>query len=542
VLLDEAKQSEYIVTSEILGNHTMNGEIPADVTIDIPANSSSATPRSDLNLSNEPTTIDNPIVNNAATIAEDPLTPSLSAAEVAPASAAIDTTTIEKNAEPTDEPVAPALTEAGEIEAERWAEVDDEGNVYLKATSLFPKRVIGKLRGKDQAGTFAHLVSKFRDQEEKINIIETGLTHTEDKRIYTGRVRSMLEFLPTANALGDFDTLVGRLREMEKIIETHVQQERKVHSEAKEALIAKAEGISQSSDWKATADQMKTLFDDWKKVGSAGREEDDVLWGRFNTARDAFFERRRQHYEALDKEREGYRECKEKLCIEAEKLKDSMEWEATGERLKVIQTEWKTIGFAGRVADDALWDRFHSACDQFFNRRIEHYRVRDQQRDEARAQKEQLCERAETLREYSRGSAIDFKAVADAFKDLQADWKKVGSAGRKFDDKLWDRFRAAADDFFDRRGEQISQQRIENRERMRDTFERKQDQLLRLKESLSRDEANISRWRESLATARAEYRAELEAKIADVTARTKEKNQRLQELSGSVEGMQRRIR
>ncbi|MEI7470603.1 MAG: hypothetical protein WCL57_20565, partial [Chloroflexota bacterium] len=63
-----------------------------------------------------------------------------------------------------------------------------------------------------------------------------------------------------------------------------------------------------------------------------------------------------------------------------------------------------------------------------------------------------------------------------------------------------------------------------------------------LKESLSRDEANISRWRESLATARAEYRAELEAKIADVTARTKEKNQRLQELSGSVEGMQRRIR
>ncbi|MEI7469012.1 MAG: hypothetical protein WCL57_12425, partial [Chloroflexota bacterium] len=108
----------------------MNGEIPADVTIDIPANSSSATPRSDLNLSNEPTTIDNPIVNNAATIAEDPLTPSLSAAEVAPASAAIDTTTIEKNAEPTDEPVAPALTEAGEIEAERWAEVDDEGNVF----------------------------------------------------------------------------------------------------------------------------------------------------------------------------------------------------------------------------------------------------------------------------------------------------------------------------------------------------------------------------------------------------------------------------
>ena len=195
----------------------MNGEIPADATIDIPATSSPATPRSDLNLSNEPISIDNPIVNNAATVADDPLTPSLSAAEpeissattaeIATASATINTT-IEKNAEPADEPTAPALTEAGEIEAERWAEVDDEGSVYLKATSLFPRRVIGKLRGKDKAGTFAHLVSKFRDQEEKVNIIETGLTHTEDKRIYTGRVRSMLEFLPTANALGDFDTLV----------------------------------------------------------------------------------------------------------------------------------------------------------------------------------------------------------------------------------------------------------------------------------------------------------------------------------------------
>lgn len=513
----------------------MNGENPVESNTDLPVTSSPVTPQPDATISDEQTNVNPPDATA--------LMPS-----AAPEAAAQPSVAAEADAPPTSETPAdsaaesPALSEAAVLEAERWAEVDEEGNVHLKATALFPSRVIGKLRGKDKASTFAYLVGKFRDQEEKVNIMATGLANTDDKRIYTGRVRSMLEFLPTANALGDFDSLIGRLREMEKTIETHVQQERGAHKETKEGLIVKAEAISQSSDWKGTADQMKALFDEWKLVGSAGREEDDALWARFNAARDAFFERRRQHYEALDKEREGYRDRKEKLCIEAESLKESTDWESTGERLKVIQNEWKTIGFAGRVADDALWDRFHGACDHFFNRRIEHYRQRDQQRDEARNQKEQLCERAETLREYSRGTGIDLKAVADAFKDLQADWKKIGSAGRKYDDKLWDRFRAAADDFFDRRGEQMSQQRIENRERMRDAVERKQDQIARLKESLARDEANITRWRDNLSSARPDYRAELEAKIADVGNRMKEKQQRLHELTGSIDGLQRRIR
>jgi hypothetical protein len=342
--------------------------------------------------------------------------------------------------------------------------------------------------------------------------------------------------------LGDYDTLIGRLNTMTQQIEANVQQIRKLNFDGKAALVAQAETLSQSTDWKNTADQMKALFEDWKKIGSAGREDDDALWAKFNAARDTFFNHRRQHFEAIDKAREELRNEKEKLCIEAESQKESTDWDATGEKLKALQTKWKTIGFAGRIVDDQLWERFHTACDHFFNRRIEHYRTRDKERDEARAQKEQLCERAETLLEYSRGANVDFKAIAEAFKDLQVEWKRLKSAGHRFDDKLWDRFRAAADEFFERRDDQMSQARFENRERMKEAFERKNEQLDRLKESIQRDESNLARWRESMATARPEFKAELEAKIADVSTRLKDKQERLRELISSVSGMQRRMK
>src|SRR5829696_7510149 len=109
--------------------------------------------------------------------------------------------------------------------------------------------------------------------------------------------------------------------------------------------------------------------------------------------------------------------------------------------MRNLMAEWKTVGSAGRESDDALWSRFRAAQQIFFDRRSSTY-------DENKRRKEELCTQAEAV-----SDSTDWRATADTLKGLQAGWKEIGPVGsRETEDQLWNRFRAATQAFFDRRG------------------------------------------------------------------------------------------
>jgi len=303
----------------------------------------------------------------------------------------------------------------------------------------------------------------------------------------------------------------------------------------KEELCAQAEAIAESTEWKATADKIRDLQTQWKSAGSAGRERDDALWARFNTAKQQFFDRRTEVW-AENRKR------KEALVLDAETLKDSTDWRTAGEAMKVMQAEWKTIGPAGREAEDELWGRFRAATQAFFDRRSSTFAERNQSERENLAKKQELIARAEAL-VYSGDSL----AAAREAKEFQAQWKETGPVPREQSEAIWARFRGACDRIFENAHGERDRQQNEWHVRMREALIRKREQLNALRESISHDEANIERWRSSLSTLQPGGKSEeigksLEDKIIDVMERIRDKQTRAEDLRSSITDIEAKLR
>jgi Domain of Unknown Function (DUF349) len=155
--------------------------------------------------------------------------------------------------------------------------------------------------------------------------------------------------------------------------------------------------------------------------------------------------------------------AKEALVAEAEKIAESAtSWKASGDRLRAIVDEWRQIKGVDRKTDDALWKRFAAARDAFGRRRGQHFAQLDAERSSVKEVKEQLIARAEEL-----STSTDWKETTAAMRDLMAEWKAAGRAGRDAEDALWTRFRAAQDAFFTRRAETFAERDAEQLENQR---------------------------------------------------------------------------
>lgn len=147
------------------------------------------------------------------------------------------------------------------------------------------------------------------------------------------------------------------------------------------------------------------------------------------------------------------------LVEEAEKLAaESTGWKTAGDRLKEILEEWKTIRGVDKKTDGELWRRFAAARDGFTRRRGAHFAALDQQRKQAQAIKEELVTEAEKLKD-----STDWGVTANQLKDLMAQWKAAPRASKEAEQRLWERFRAAQDEFFTRRSEVFSARDNEQR-------------------------------------------------------------------------------
>jgi hypothetical protein len=155
--------------------------------------------------------------------------------------------------------------------------------------------------------------------------------------------------------------------------------------------------------------------------------------------------------------------AKEALAVEAEQIAESAtSWKASGDRLRAIVEEWKTIKGIDRRTDDALWKRFAAARDAFGRRRGQHFAQLDAERTSAKATKEELIAEAERL-----SGSSDWRETAAAMRELMNRWKAAPRAARDVEDALWTRFRAAQDAFFARRSETFAERDAEQVENQR---------------------------------------------------------------------------
>ncbi len=235
----------------------------------------------------------------------------------------------------------------------------------------------------------------------------------------------------------------------------------KKNLDAKIELCEKAEELLDEKSITKAFKALQKLHEDWKEVGPVPQDKKDEIWERFKAATDKINQIRREHYAQIEEEQTGNLEAKKALCEKAEELiaedyTSVNAWQKKSDELSEIFGVWKTIGPASKKDNEEIWQRFRGTMDAFFAKKKEFFATLKDRQTENLERKTQLCIEAEALME-----STDWKNATEQIKKLQEEWKTIGPVPKRHTDKIWKRFRAACDTFFNRKNEHFSGRRTE---------------------------------------------------------------------------------
>ncbi len=242
----------------------------------------------------------------------------------------------------------------------------------------------------------------------------------------------------------------------------------KKNLEKKIELCEKAEELLMEDSIIKSFKMLQKYHEEWREIGPVPRENNEEIWERFKTATEKINERRREHYKELQEVQKQNLEAKEALCEQAELLVSELDcnrvsdWEKVTEKVDGLMKVWKTVGRAPKSKNDEIWKRFKTSLDSFYNQKRAFFSSLKKQQIENYNLKLKLCERAEAVQD-----SDSWRITTDELINLQKEWKKIGPAPRKYSDKVWKRFRAACDIFFDRKSEFFKGKRQEEEENLK---------------------------------------------------------------------------
>ena len=228
----------------------------------------------------------------------------------------------------------------------------------------------------------------------------------------------------------------------------------KKNLEEKLQLCEKAESLLAEESIGKASKELHELHDRWKEIGPVAMDKKDEIWDRFKAASDAIAQKRKDYYDSLQAEMEQNLLAKRALCEKAEALltqacQNAKEWNAASDQVDELMKLWKSIGRAPGNENDAVWERFRGSLNTFFEEKKAFFRkIRDEQTNNYNL-KVDLCVRAENIAQ----QRLDYRAATADLLKLQQEWKAVGPVPMRLSDKVWKRFRAACDAFFQKKAD-----------------------------------------------------------------------------------------
>ena len=236
----------------------------------------------------------------------------------------------------------------------------------------------------------------------------------------------------------------------------------KENEDAKTSLCEKLEAIiaedhATYAAWDEATKQIIALQEDWKKLGFAARKVNAALFTRFRAKCDEFFSEKAAFFKRMKEEMAANLEKKVALCEKAEALKDSQDCKKTTEALVALQKEWKTVGPVVKKQSDAVWKRFVSACDYFFEQKAKlTVNVRQEERNNLKQKKAVIAAINEQL------ANADEKEAVKNIRELMKQWQGIGHVPFKEKDKVYAEYKKAVDAAYDKLDMKESRANIAN--------------------------------------------------------------------------------
>ncbi len=232
--------------------------------------------------------------------------------------------------------------------------------------------------------------------------------------------------------------------------------------EEKTAICEEIEAIDYAvlaafKDWDDKNKRVLELQEKWKTIGFAPKKYNVKIFERFRAACDMFFQKKSEFYKGIKETMDENLEKKKALCEKAEALKDSQDWKETTDKMIALQKEWKTVGPVSRKHSDAVWKRFISACDYFFEQKNIHFSSQKTEEVENLKLKKEIIEKIDAI-DITLSSA---EAIA-LIRELMAEWNNVGFVPFREKDKIYKEYRAAVDKHFDRLKVDESERRLQS--------------------------------------------------------------------------------
>jgi hypothetical protein len=234
-------------------------------------------------------------------------------------------------------------------------------------------------------------------------------------------------------------------------IRSHYEQ---LKAEQQQNLLRKKELIEKAAEtiselptnfkqWEATTNRLNALMDEWKKVGFAPKDENDLVWKEFRNHFNTFFDEKSAFFKAQNEVFAVAKQAKQELINKLDELINPADWKTSTQKIIQAQNDWKKIGSAGR-SEDKLWKAFRAKCDEFFNQKDAFFKEKESEQYENLAKKKELIA---TIQAYVPGE--DHKDTINQLKEFSKAFNEIGNVPLKEKDEIYNNYKNVLNAHYD---------------------------------------------------------------------------------------------
>ena len=251
-----------------------------------------------------------------------------------------------------------------------------------------------------------------------------------------------------------FKAEMGIIKERRAKLFKEQEAEKQENLTKKLAIIDKIKTmITTPEDANKNYKEFKALQDQWREIKNVPADKANELWRNYQLYVEQFYDMLRLNSEAREYDFKKNKEQKERLCEAAEKLAEEEDVISAFHQLQKLHQEYREIGPVAKELREEIWNRFKAASTIINKRHQQHFEGIRAKEEDNLARKTALCEKVEAIAAEENKGSGDWEKHTKQIIDIQTEWKTIGFAPQKMNVKIFERFRAACDDFFGRKAE-----------------------------------------------------------------------------------------
>lgn len=251
-----------------------------------------------------------------------------------------------------------------------------------------------------------------------------------------------------------FKQQMAIVREKRARIFQQQEAEKQANLEKKLEIIEKIKAMATSPDEaNKSYNEFKELQQQWKDIKNVPADRASELWRNYQLYVEQFYDLLKLNLEAREYDFKKNLETKTKLCEAAEKLADEEDVISAFHQLQELHQQYRETGPVAKELREQIWTRFKAASTVINKRHQQHFEDLRSKEEENLTLKTALCEKVEEISKLENKTASDWEKRSKEIIDIQNQWKTIGFAPQKMNVKIFERFRAACDDFFGRKSE-----------------------------------------------------------------------------------------